>query len=100
MVKFFVGYDQHFLEVYSLSHLFFQMRNAAAGKPVYPSVTLATDEFIRDVYEYAQGISCSVSDFLHGDSNLRTCNAGKALFIKLENNSIALRTFMHYVTIL
>lgn len=37
------------------------MRNGAAEKIVFPSVTLALIEFERDVYEYTTNISCSVS---------------------------------------
>lgn len=50
------GEDKHTLKLYSLSYLFFQLRNAA--QPGSMRETLAQDAFNNDIYELTMGIAC------------------------------------------
>jgi hypothetical protein len=54
--------------VYSLPKLFYELRNACVpdkpGAVGFPAFSLAECELERDVFNFAYGISCEVSEFV------------------------------------
>lgn len=72
--------DEHTLEVYKLSELFFQLKQATENfgmdVKIFPSVHIAQAIIQKDVYEYTKDISC---DFHEDQGNGKYCPLSKCV---------------------
>lgn len=54
--------DESVFQIYPLEYLFFVLRNAVhPSKICFPSVGIAELEISKDMFEFKQGISCTVN---------------------------------------